>query len=390
MHLAIPTMPIVKNEMWNFSRSQFHAKQVFDTSVRSNRRFRIERLDNDRERKQVELCCFRYDFYRISAIDPHVRGDSVCLSVLFECCRGAPAIASTCGHCARLALDSAPVRCASFVMSQPAPPPPEGSATIPRVRGHWLRAGKRLPRGHRSPLVRLLVSLTSSGALLVIAGVVAAAAIIPPIGARRTARDLASREVQVQLEPGEVVVASTFASQRRWTDMWRESFGILTATDRRLLYVGAPPTPLLRPPDGGPSELLVESYRYDDAFILDPRERIWPFGEGLALRTPAGEVDFLVDAPDRRNARLVTQASTDARREVTRQQQRLEQAAVAAPPPAAVYVPYVVKRGETLTALARRFGTTPDVLRQLNQLQTDAIRAGQRLRVPAVDSARTP
>jgi LysM repeat protein len=60
-----------------------------------------------------------------------------------------------------------------------------------------------------------------------------------------------------------------------------------------------------------------------------------------------------------------------------------EDAAVRAPAPVAdVYVPYVVRRGETLTGLARRFRTSPEVLRQLNQLTTDDIRAGQRLRVP--------
>lgn len=247
-----------------------------------------------------------------------------------------------------------------------------------------------MPRGHRSPIVRLLVSLTSSGALLAVAALVAAAAIIPPIGARRAARDLASRELQVQLVPGETVVATTFASQRRWTDMWRESFGILVATDRRVLYVGAPPTPLLRPLDDGPSELLVESYRYEQAFTLEPRTRRWPFGDGLALRTPAGAVDFIIEASERSGATLVAESSTRARREITLQLQRQAEASVTAPPPAAVYVPYIVRRGETLTGLARRFNTTPDVLRQLNQLQTDAIRSGQRLRVPAVDSLNAP
>ena len=273
-------------------------------------------------------------------------------------------------------------------MTNAAPPPAEGNVSVPRVRYRWLRAGARMPRGHRSPLVRVLVALTSSGALLAVAALVAAAAIVPPIGARRTARDLASRELQVQLEPGEKVVASTFASQRRWTDMWRESFGMLVATDRRVLYVGAPPSPLLRPLDEGPTELLVESYRYDAAFTIEPRERIWPLGEGLSLRTPAGDVKFIIDERDRQGARLVAESSTRARRELTLQSQRLAEANQTEIPAAAVYVPYIVRRGETLTQLARRFETTPDVLRQLNQLQSDAIRAGQRLRVPAVDSLR--
>ncbi|MFO0096392.1 MAG: hypothetical protein ACK54K_19055, partial [Gemmatimonadaceae bacterium] len=75
---------------------------------------------------------------------------------------------------------------------------------------------------------------------------------VPPIGARRTAREAALRELSALYEAGERPVAQVFAAQRRWTDMWRESYGVVVATDRRLLYVGAPPTPLLRPRDDGP------------------------------------------------------------------------------------------------------------------------------------------
>ena len=72
--------------------------------------------------------------------------------------------------------------------------------------------------------------------------------------------------------------------------MWRESFGIVVATDRRLLYVGAPPTPLLRPREDGPEEVLVESYPFDAAFTLEPRTLFRGLGRGLELRTPATQV----------------------------------------------------------------------------------------------------
>ena len=56
---------------------------------------------------------------------------------------------------------------------------------------------------------------------------------------------------------------------------------------------------------------------------------------------------------------------------------------IAPPPPPQLYVTHVVRYGEALSSIARRYGTSSDVLRQLNSLRTDAIRAGQRLRVPA-------
>lgn len=265
-------------------------------------------------------------------------------------------------------------------------------ASPPSRRAGWLRAGAAAPpvRRQRSPWVRLLVALTSSTALLGTAGLVAAAAIVPPIGARRTAREAAQQEVLSQLGPDERVVARAFASQRRWTDMWRESFGVVVATNRRLLYVGAPPTPLLRPREDGPTELLVESYPYDAAFTLEPRTLFRGYGRGLVLRTPAAQVDFIVDDGSWTSALRVSQASAAARRSVTRDEEILSATTRAPAPPAALYVRYVVQRGETLTGLARRFRTSPDVLRQLNQLSTDEIKVGQRLRVPKVDADTLP
>jgi N-acetylmuramoyl-L-alanine amidase len=45
-------------------------------------------------------------------------------------------------------------------------------------------------------------------------------------------------------------------------------------------------------------------------------------------------------------------------------------------------VEYVVQRGDTLSVIAQRHGVSLQQLRQLNQLSSDSIRIGQRLRVP--------
>jgi LysM repeat protein len=86
----------------------------------------------------------------------------------------------------------------------------------------------------------------------------------------------------------------------------------------------------------------------------------------------------------------VAQATAAARQAVTRDEDALTATTRAPAPPAARYAFYVVRRGETLTALARRFQTSPDVLRQLNQLSADEIQVGQRLRVPTVDVDSLP
>lgn len=274
--------------------------------------------------------------------------------------------------------------------AEPEAPPlqtAEATPTTVRVGGHAtpVRLGVR----RRSTLRRVLAAFTTSTALLAVAVAVAAASMVPPIGARRSARQAAETEARAQLASDEQIVASTFASQRRWTDMWRESFGLVVATSRRVLYVGAPATPLLRPREDGPLELLVESYPYEASFIIEPRRVFFGRLRGLALRTPLARVDFLISPDEWNGAEAVARAAVASQRRMTEEQETLERFNRAPLPAADVYVPYIVKRGETLTGLARRFHTSADVLRQLNQLHTDDIKAGQRLRVPEI-SAGTP
>ena len=251
-----------------------------------------------------------------------------------------------------------------------------------------------LPLRHRrSAFRRVAAALTRGSALIAVAAVVAAASVVPPIGARRTARLAAEQELRSLLAADEVVVASTFASQRRWTDVWRESFGIVAATSRRILYVGAPPTPLLRPREDGPLELLVESYPYERSFVIEPRDVFFGQLRGLALRTPLAQVDFLISSGEWNAAQAVAKAALTSQRRLTADAENQERFNRAPAPEAEVYVPYIVKRGETLTGLARRLHTTPDVLRQLNQLRDDNIKSGQHIRVPSgavVDSLTTP
>jgi N-acetylmuramoyl-L-alanine amidase len=49
-----------------------------------------------------------------------------------------------------------------------------------------------------------------------------------------------------------------------------------------------------------------------------------------------------------------------------------------------------VKRGETLTGIANRYGTTPKALSDLNKLKKDGVWVGQRLKVPAGSKAVSP
>lgn len=60
---------------------------------------------------------------------------------------------------------------------------------------------------------------------------------------------------------------------------------------------------------------------------------------------------------------------------------------VPAPEPAPVAGAYVVRAGDTLFLIARRFGTTVDAIKRANNLTTDVIGIGQVLRIPGAVAA---
>lgn len=234
----------------------------------------------------------------------------------------------------------------------------------------------------------MLVLLTSGTALLATAALVATAAIVPPIGARRAARSVAQAEIAALLAPDERIRSRLFTSQRLWTDVWRDAFGVLVVTDRRLLHVAIPPTPVLRPREDGPQEFRITSLGFDEAFTIESRASDagptdMARGLHLVLRTATMRMDLFVDPAAKRTVQALIEATKRGRRALGRAERHLENTTRPPAPPPERYDTHAVQRGETLTGLARRYRTSPDILRQLNQLAFDTIRVGQRLRVPA-------
>ncbi len=238
------------------------------------------------------------------------------------------------------------------------------------------------------PTRRLVFALSRASMLALVVAVTAAAVVISPIGTRRTARVTTEREIDALLAPDERILARAFASQRRPSDLWRLSHGLLVATDRRVLYLGAPPVTLLRPADGGPQALYLESWPFNAAFTIDVEQRDEGNGHVL-LRTPMRMVLLRVDARDIEAAHAVRGIAERERRLASEEADRLLRAGSPTLLPDR-YTTHMVQRGETLTSIARRYTTSIDILRQLNGLRSDALRAGQRLRVPEPIEPRDP
>ena len=58
--------------------------------------------------------------------------------------------------------------------------------------------------------------------------------------------------------------------------------------------------------------------------------------------------------------------------------------------PPTAYAKYVAKKGDTLGAIARRFGTTAKAIQKRNGLKSSAIRAGTEYRIPHPGGVRPP
>ena len=153
------------------------------------------------------------------------------------------------------------------------------------------------------------------------------------------------------------------------------------ATNRRVLYLGSPPITLLRPDEGGPPELYLEAWNLDATFTMDSDSSSSP--KRIALRTPTRTISWRIDDDQFAAADSVRLLAERARRLLSEEAERLGRTGTFTPTPDR-YTTHVVRFGETLTSIARDYRTSIAIVRQLNRLASDDVRAGQRLRVPEV------
>lgn len=188
----------------------------------------------------------------------------------------------------------------------------------------------------------------------------------------RGAWTAASRELNGgMLHFGERVERYAKAYQRRPTDYYRATSGLLVATNDRVIFIGVAPTDKLANEDA-PATILQYEFPNDTLLSLD-KQRLYGLtaggvvishGDGRKVEFAAADgaeasLDSLIDHV---NTRLVAQ-KTEAAREV---RIRAAAAAVVDEP---IY--YVVKRGDALSTISKRFDATPEQLREWNSLTGD-------------------
>ncbi|MCC6773570.1 MAG: LysM peptidoglycan-binding domain-containing protein [Gemmatimonadaceae bacterium] len=214
---------------------------------------------------------------------------------------------------------------------------------------------------------------------LVITTVIAALLILHRGDAEGSAR-LANAEIAALLERDEVVEHRVAVMQRNWWDYFRVTHGVLAATDRRLLYVGIPPEPLVRH-GFEPLAYAVESFRYERGASYELSRQFLGTMPGVRLAATQKREDFAFSSSDRGRVESVLAVLVD-RREALRlageAERRATEATVAASR-RAIY--HLVQRGDALDLIARRYGVSPDSIVAWNSLPSTRITAGRRLLV---------
>ena len=204
----------------------------------------------------------------------------------------------------------------------------------------------------------------------------------------RDSRVIAERELQLNtLAPGERVIRMVSVFQRPWLDYFRATRGLLVVTNRRALFLGLQPRDLLASGESPPT-FEERDFPIDTLVQFRAGRTFFGIAKAIVVETPDGEFDFGVPSESWGKANLLLH-SIEARHqrlyaEAARQKQlhdALETRLRVATAEARRAKYYVVQRGDAISAIASKWNTTPDRLREWNHLPDNKIRVGQRLLV---------
>lgn len=268
-------------------------------------------------------------------------------------------------------------------MTAPASPVPTPPSATPPSRSSRRSVAKRpapaAPKPRRPFVAALKVSIVALAAIAALVGF--ALLVFLRRGDVRTSRRAAAAEARLLLEPGERVEREVNVSQRHWYHYFREMHGVLVATDRRLLYVGVEPAPLVPQREFEPQAFEEQAYAWDTLTTLTRERVFFNTARGATLRGREGVQVFAVSTAEQ--DRLAEIAGFVAQRNVAvrAQLERERQARLAAEFEARKPKYHTVRPGEALSTLADQYGVTLDQLRAWNGLTSDRIRAGQTLMV---------
>ncbi|HEY4671483.1 MAG TPA: LysM peptidoglycan-binding domain-containing protein [Gemmatimonadaceae bacterium] len=192
----------------------------------------------------------------------------------------------------------------------------------------------------------------------------------------------ADRELQGGvLHFGEKVERKARVFMRRPSDYYRGANGMLYATNDRLIFIGVAPGSKFENEDA-PPVILSQEFPNDTLLSMRPGRLYFLTAHGVRVSHPGvtnGEFAAIGSAGAALDTLVgyVNAVHEKQRRDAAAERKLL--AAVDALIKAPLY--YIVRRGDALFSISRKFDTTPDSLRKWNQLEGDRVKIGQRLLV---------
>jgi hypothetical protein len=202
----------------------------------------------------------------------------------------------------------------------------------------------------------------------------------------RDARAQVERELRLNtLQQGERVVRMVPVFRRSGVDYFRQTRGLLVLTDRRLVYLGAPPRDITGASDAPPT-FDQREFRIDTLVRIEPSRALLGFAHALRVETPQGSVNLGIPSGAWPRAQMMREAWAARHRKlraigvwagkvkVARAELQKQLAEYRRQP---VY--HVVRPGDAISSIASWYETTPEKIAELNGIVGNKIKVGERL-----------
>jgi hypothetical protein len=202
----------------------------------------------------------------------------------------------------------------------------------------------------------------------------------------RNSLAIVERELRMNtLQPGERIVKSVPVFRRTGVDYFRRTRGMLVLTDKRLVYLGAPPRDIT-----GASNFATvfdqQEFSLDTLVRVKKTFVVLGLVRGLRIDAPEGDLKLGVPSRDWPQAQVLREAWLSQHkhlytlgvwagrvREARKQLQRELEAYRKQP----IY--HVVRPGDAISSIASWYETSPEKIAELNGIVGNKIKIGQRL-----------
>lgn len=239
----------------------------------------------------------------------------------------------------------------------------------------------RSPRGLRrrrtSPLIYILLLVVGAPLAVVALALLVHVTTTEP----RDTRERVMREAEGgMLAADERVRLMVPVYQRPAGDYFRATRGVLLLTDRRLVHVGLLPRDIFIT-EAEPDAFVRRAMPIDTTVSVEAARGFLGVDRAVVVERRGGRVSLSVSDEHWDAARAILDAV--AHRQASERAVAARRAAVARAMAEAARRPvyHTVARGEALSTIARRYGTSVAELQSLNALPGNRIRAGQKLLV---------